>query len=390
MHGNSPDIDQQRNGPSMPASMRGIRNERNGMRRGIHRVLKERNQKAISEVGELLDQAGFTAEFGKPTKKPQELTFTDGEIRGLDAELKHIESLVTPYKENIHEGLTDKTDIKAENIVRYLHSFESALALVKRAVHPSNKLLTLNNGRLAAAKTYQKRLAEIEEEITKRRLEVLGDTSIFHGKCVITFDREGNQKSRIIESIEYNWGEESMPEEIFVKFQNGDTEKLATLYRSLQQPVRYGPDSDDRNSINQYINYCFNPHKDLIEDVTHHSDEAVITLKTKSGRKWTLRCKIKPNTTAQGGSPELIIQHVRNWQVVIPDHLLDSYTNDRVTRGSISGLVGYIARDEEISNIKPKSWFERLESKAGKLWESGARIFNKWENGSRLIHRLLK
>lgn len=337
----------------------------NAQRQAIRVAL---TQKEIAETAKLLDAAGIT-EFGIPTVAPKKLNLNAGEVRALESELDHLEHLVARYG--------TKANGDPENIVRYLHSLESALQLGERSIHVANRLLTINDARLELARPYQERLTEIEAQLEERRKETFGATgSIFHHKSITTYDRRGNRNTREIEKISHILDAESNTKNIVVTFTDGSSEKLSSLYLGLHEPVQYGPNSADQRDVDRYIENCFDSASELIERTEKDGAETIIYLKTKTGKAWSVRCMFKQDPMDAFRTPALIIKNVSNWQRFSADHLLESYNNERVTKGRIDGLIGYINMHEPTEDKKPLGWLGKLEKKVDSIWEKGARWFH--------------
>lgn len=329
---------------------------------------KAADRQEIAKVTAELRAAGLLGDIETPNRVPQPLTLSDSEKAELDLELTNLEHLVAPYGA--------KTNGKTENIVRYLHSFESALALGEKSIHLANKLLTINHSRLQLARPYQLRLAKIEAELEARKREVFGTTgSIFQNHTITTYDREGNEERQQINEISY-----SKTTGIMVTFRGGRSEPLSSLYLRLQEPVQYGPQSSHGNDIENYINKCFGSHTKLIERTEKDGDEIIIFLKTHTGKAWSVRCVFKQAPGDALRTPALMIRNVSNWQRFTADQLLESYNNERLTKARIDGLVGYINMHEPVEDHKPLGLFGRLEKKLDSYWEKGARWFHGMVN----------
>ncbi len=315
--------------------------QRMGAKLAMDKLDRERVKKVFVDAG--------VTEYGEPSKKPTTLTLTDGEIRALDAEIEHLEQLVAPYQ-------------STENIVRYLRSLESAL-VAQQNIRFNHRVLSLDISELTAAKPYQARLAKIDEALNARKNEIFNTPSIFEGKAITTYDSFGKAHTRSIDKITWD----NISNKITIEFYNGHTDTLQTMINAQTKPTVYGPEGDDRTSVEGYIHNCFGDMASVIQEIKNN----VIYLKTASGKKWSIHFRYETNPQDAFRTPALMISKISNWQVLFGDPYLSAYKNERLTQAKVSGLLGYIELHDK--PYKTESRLDRAQQWADSLWEKGTR-----------------
>lgn len=286
-------------------------------------------------------------------EEPKQFEITKRELAALTHEIAQVESLVEPYK-------------PGESIIRYLRSLETAIGIYEGNVHALAAILKRPSVTAEVA-TYQARFAKIDDAIKDRKRTVLGGPlGLFYDQEIVTYSARGERKTRKVKLV--TWRDDVFPKGIYVTFEDGENMNALELVNSAQRPTKYAPDSIVPQDVRSYIDYTFINNLNLKKDVQQHGDKYTIQLTSKSGKKWTIDCKIVTNSTNPLGKLALNIERIIDWQALTTAPQLSSFEGQRVTTAQVGSIVKYIETQTELTT-EPKG-IQKWKQKGMQLFNS--------------------